>query len=130
MCLCLCEAASLCRLNVYSASPSLFLNNSVWFLHTHTHTRFAIPVVPRVCCQPLLLICTRHAGKKNPNFSLLPFSFLHYDLSSSHPAVSLTLIFFLSLLIILLYLSSHLSSLLSPSACHLTLPLPLFLMHK
>lgn len=90
---CVCEAASLCRLNVYSASPSLSLNNSALFMHTHTHTLCHPSVLPRVCCQPLLLICTRRAGKKTPNLSLLPFSFLHYDLSSSFPAVSLTLIF-------------------------------------
>lgn len=37
-------------------------------------------MAPRVCCQPLLLICTRRAGKKYKNFSLLPFSFLHWSL--------------------------------------------------
>lgn len=72
---CVCEAASLCRLNVYSASPSLSLNNSALFMHTHTHTLCHPSVLPRVCCQPLLLICTRRAGKK-PQISLCcPFPF-------------------------------------------------------
>lgn len=42
----------------------------VWIIQScsYTHTHFAIPVAPRLCCQPLLLICTRQAGK-NPNLS-------------------------------------------------------------
>ncbi len=139
---CVCEAASLCRLNVYSASPSLSLNNSVLFMHTHTHTHThahcTIPAVPRVCCQPLLLISTRRAGKKSKSPSAALFlsplwSLIFFPCCVFDPYLS---ILSLSLLIFLLYLSPHLSSPFSLSVCHLTLPLSPFLalsrslMHK
>lgn len=55
-----CSSAFLCRLNVCS------VNNSVWFMHTHIH-KFAFPVAPGVCWQTMLIICTRHAKKKEKN---------------------------------------------------------------
>lgn len=120
----MCEAASLCRLNVYSVRPSLSLNNSVLFMlslsHTHKLTHFAIPLALRVCCQPLLLICTRHAGKKKIRISLHCL-FLHYDPSFSFHTVSLTLAFSPSRLIFdfIFLLIFHPSFFLS--ARHLTL---------